>query len=187
VVRWRPHAVAWALTIASAASLLGAAPELREGLKLHQQDVLQFVAVRHFNWKKATELVSERAGPSDVIVSSRALLSKYYGARLPLFFLNNDDLSLMLEQNLRRGDGTLIEYTAGAELIVDLAGLRRVVAEHPAGWFVTERIRLTSASSFPRDVVRFVEDHFQPEVVPGAPDMAVWRWPAPEGGGTTAK
>ena len=167
------------LTAAGVAFLVGASPELREGFRLHQSDVIQYVGVRHNSWQAAMRFIGERSGPGEVIVTSRALLSGYYGATLPQYFLNNDDLELMLAQDLRREDGTLIEYTAGAPLIVDLAGLREVVAAHPAGWFVTEQNRFESTSSFPPDVVEFVRDRFLAEPVPGAADMAVLHWSQP--------
>jgi hypothetical protein len=186
-----PYVVAGALTLAGVLFLFGATRELREGVKLHQLDVGAFAGVQHFNWKRAMEFIGERAQPSDVVITSRSLSSRYYGPDLPLYLLNHQELDSMLTNYPRDSQGRPLDYSTGALAILDLAMLRDVIGRHTSGWFVAERPQLwdpetrnpnfvqLGSASIPADLAQFIERQLTFVPVPGADDMAVFHWGPP--------
>lgn len=146
-----------------------------------------FVDVQHHKWKNAMKYISQHQTDGDVIVSGYPLLCRHYGASQPLYFMNNAYLRLNVQRNLKNNHGELIDYTFGAVVLKNLDDFKQVVNTHPSGWAVTYRWRderywnhpdrpISIFGTFPDEVVRYLQDHYDFEEVPGAPDMALWRW-----------
>ena len=120
--------------------------------------------------------VSELATPDEIIITSLPLLAKYYGPERPIYHLNNNLANLILSHDLRDNEGRLLEYTAGAPVVMDVEMLRKLVEEHPSGWFVIERLRFLHDTPIPPEMRVFIKRHFQLQDVPSVNDMMVWRW-----------
>lgn len=129
---------------------------------------------RHPNWKAAMRYVRAHARSGDVVIASFALLARYYGPPLPLYHLNNNMLDIILRDNLRDGQGRLLEYTSGAPAITDLATLRTVLGDHRGAWFVTEKFRFHSPTPTPIEIREYIEATCQLWPVAVAPDMIIW-------------
>ena len=143
--------------------------------------------VQHHNWKTAMTYISQHQKEGEVIISGYPLLSRYYGATQPLYFMNDSYKINNIGYNLRNEDGQLIDYTSGSVVLLTLDEFMKVVNSHPSGWAVTYRWRDerfwekpsqpgSLSGSFPDEVIRYLQDNHNWEEVPGAPHMALWRW-----------
>ena len=169
-----PRLVAGTLTIAAMFFMFGATKELREGVKLHNLNVGMFAEVQHYNWRKAMQFIATNARPSDVIITSRSLATRYYGPDLPLYLLNHQEMNSIVKWP-RDKDGRPLDITTGAPVILDLASLQHVIGAHASGWFVTEIPQL-GPPSIPNELVQYIERHLTPQTVPDADDMVVFTW-----------
>ena len=174
-VNANPRFVGTTLTVIAVIFLFVATRELREGVKLHNLDVGIVAGVQHYNWKEAMAFISLRARPGDVIITSRSLAALYYGPDLPLYYMNEQELDSILTTFPRDEAGRPLDYSTGALIILDVAMLRDVIGRHSSGWFVAERPQLNS-DSIPAHLAKFIEQHLSEQAVPGADDMAVFRW-----------
>jgi len=177
IVKANPQVVAGMLTAMALIFLFGATRELREGVMLHNLDIGVFAGVQHYNWKKAMEFIGDRAQPEDVIITARSLAARYYGPKLPLYYLNHQEMDSIVSYYPRDKEGRPRDIATGALVILDVDMLQDVIEEHVSGWLVTERPQLDSVS-VPSNLSDFIERHLSEEAVPGADDMAVFSWGA---------
>jgi len=143
--------------------------------------------VQHHNWRATVQYIESRAVAGDVIVSGYPLLSRHYGATQPLYFMNNAYLRTNIQRDIKNENGQLIDYTYGAPVLQNLEDLKQIMKRHPSGWIMTYQWRKDrfwnypdlpgiSLGTFPVDVVRYLEEHLEPQKIPNAPYMALWRW-----------
>ncbi|WP_447968776.1 glycosyltransferase family 39 protein [Nitrospira sp. M1] len=143
--------------------------------------------VQHHNWKTAVQYIEAHAVGGDVTVSGYPLLSRHYGATQPLYFMNNSYLRTNIKRDLKNEQGQLIDYTFGAPVLQNLEDLKQVMKTHTSGWVMTYRWRKdrfwnytdldgTALGTFPTDVLRYIEAHLEPQSIPSAPYIVLWRW-----------
>ena len=146
-----------------------------------------FADVQHHRWAKVMQYISQHEIPGDVIISSYPLLCSHYGAKQPLYFMNDAYLSNNIEANIRNEQGDLLDYTLGVIVLENLEAFKAIEKNNPSGWLVTYRWReegywrhanrpLPVLGSFPNEVLSYLQENYTLEPVPDAPDMAVWRW-----------
>jgi hypothetical protein len=172
--------IAGTVTLVAVIFLFGATRELREGVKLHNLDVVYAagVGVQHFNWKRTMEFIAERAEPADVIITSRSLAARYYGPPLPLYFLNEQELDSILTTFPRDKNGRPLDYSTSAPVVLGISGLQEVLSRHRSGWLVAEGPQMGSAS-IPPEIARYIDRHLTRQEVPGADDMVLFSWGRP--------
>ncbi len=143
--------------------------------------------VQHHKWKSAMKYVSERATLEDVMICAYPLLCRYYGATQPLYFMNDAYISTNIAINRRNAQGQLVDYTMGVIVLETVEDVMRVIESHESGWVVTYRWRndyfwtrpdrpASLGGTFPGEVLDYLQQHYQLESVPDAPNMAIWRW-----------
>jgi hypothetical protein len=167
--------VAGTVTLVAVTFVFGATRELREGVKLHNLDVVYAAGIQHYNWKRTMEFIAEHAQPADVIITSRSLAARYYGPPFPLYFLNEQELDSILTTFPRDTNGRPLDYSTGAPVVLGISGLQEVLSRHRSGWLVAEAPQMGSVS-IPPEIARYIDSHLTRQEVPGADDMVLFSW-----------
>jgi 4-amino-4-deoxy-L-arabinose transferase-like glycosyltransferase len=128
----------------------------------------------HPNWKAALEHVRTHARAGEVVIAPFGLLARYYGPPIPVYHLNENMISDILNHNLKDERGRLLEYTSGAPVISDVGTLRTTLAGHQGAWLVTERSRFHTPTATPVAIRRHVESVCELRPIAAAPDMMIW-------------
>ena len=173
-MKW-PRLIAAACTGLAVGFMLAFMPWARWGVAVPLRQAGAIAGLQHQDWRAATRFVRQRASSSDVVIATAPGLALYYGQRRPMYYIGIDG-DIQLEVGRRDAEGRPIDYISGATLLLTLPALQDVMSTYPSGWVMSERYRFRGSGWLPPGVREYIEAHAQPEDVPDAPSMVVWRW-----------
>jgi len=136
-------------------------------------------AVFHNEWRAATDYVSQRQDPHDVLISTLPLSVQYYLGRID-YNLNWSNAALAKEQKITNQNGRLVDFYSGADILDDLDELKVVLANHQHGWLLVDNYRFNNAVYVPADVNAFVKQQMQKVYETENRTMSVYRWRGPD-------
>jgi hypothetical protein len=132
-------------------------------------------AIYHAEWREAADHVRQAIQQDDVVMSTLPMTVQYYLGRAD-YNLNWPNADLARQHNIVAGDGRLIDYYSGADVIEDLAELRRVVEGAQRGWLIVDDYRFTEPVYVPREIRQFVEQRMARVYQTKRKTMTVFSW-----------
>lgn len=112
-------------------------------------------AITHYDWRGATEIVSERMSNADVVVSTLPLTVLYYLGKVD-YNLNQAHLDESLRWETPATNGRHFEFYTGVPSVESVSDMQRVMSEHRQGWLIVDSYRLGKTQYVAPELAQFI-------------------------------
>jgi 4-amino-4-deoxy-L-arabinose transferase-like glycosyltransferase len=133
------------------------------------------MAVTHYEWREAVEIVKNKIQPGDIIISSLPLTSMFYGVNAD-FTMNWSLLNQSKVLGVKNEKGKWKDNYGGVECIENLNQFKEIMINNNRGWILIEQYHFDSNQYLPGEIRRYIQENFREPLYTKNKTMRIFNW-----------